>query len=119
VLVVAEDAGVEAALEEMADAPVSLVELLGVQAVQALAAGGQALERRLDDRVVVVVHQAVGVADPVEPARDEEQVADEERAILVVANDRAAVDAACGHVVDAAFGKRRPRQPSHDSTVAA
>jgi len=62
---------VEAVAEQVPRPPVTLVELLGVRAVQDLHAGRQRLEVGLDDQVVVVSHQAERVEVPAEAAYDD------------------------------------------------
>ncbi len=59
------DDGFKAALKDMAYAPIRAVVGLGVHAVELAHACAQVAVHRLDNDVVVVVHQAVGVAGPV------------------------------------------------------
>jgi hypothetical protein len=73
VALVADEPRVEAALEHVPATAVALVEELCVAAVQPLHACGEVRGRRLDDEVVVGVHQAVPVDDPAELARDHGQ----------------------------------------------
>jgi hypothetical protein len=65
VAVVLYDPGGEALAEQMAPALVAAVEGLGVDAVEAAHAVGEAPELGLDDQVVVVRHQAEAVDAPV------------------------------------------------------
>ena len=52
----------ESPLQYMPDPSVAAVEALGVDAVQLAHADGQVAVRRLDHQVVMVAHQAVGMA---------------------------------------------------------
>jgi hypothetical protein len=99
----------EAVAEEVAAAGVALVERLRVDAVQLVETARELPEQRLDDHVVVVWHQAEDVARPVGAAHDLPEHGEEEAAVIVVARDRAARDAAGGDVVDALGGKDVPR----------
>jgi hypothetical protein len=54
------------ALKYVADTVMSLVEKLGVNSVDLPHALRQVAVRCFDDKMVVVVHKAVGMADPVE-----------------------------------------------------
>jgi len=56
-----------AALEKMPNALVSLVEDANVFAVQPMHPLGERAERRLDDEMVVIRHQAILVETPSEP----------------------------------------------------
>ena len=58
------------ALEHMPHAPMPPVEALGIDPVQLAHAFGQVAVRRLDQQVIVVVHQAVRVHGPVEVPHD-------------------------------------------------
>jgi len=95
----------EAVAEEVAAAGVALVERLRVDAVQLVETARELPEQRLDDHVVVVWHQAEDVARLVGAAHDLPEHGEEEAAVIVVARDRAARDAAGGDVVDALGGK--------------
>ena len=90
---VADEPRSEAALEYMAAAAVALVEQLRVAAVQPLHARGEVRGRRLDDEVVVRVHQAVPVDGPAELACHHAQQVQEVDAVDVHAEDRCVTDA--------------------------
>src|SRR5439155_8633548 len=92
---------VEAALEEMAGHRVAVVEPLGILAVQLLESRRE-VARRLEHKVVVVWHQAVGVAAPPPASHDEGEELGEAGAIALVLVDRLASVATRGHVVDGA-----------------
>jgi hypothetical protein len=98
-VVVADHPAMEAVAEQVPSPAVTLVELLGVGAVQDLHAGRQRLEVGLDDQVIVVAHQAERVEVPAEAAHDDPEQAQEMAAVLVVAIDPRPVDAASGDVV--------------------
>jgi hypothetical protein len=112
VLIVANQARLEAALEQMARAAVAGVEAGGVQPVQPLHPFRQRRLPALDDQVEVIAHQAVGVQLPVMTIGDAEQEVDEEPPVLVVHEDQAPVDAARRQVVDA-VGEGQPPWPWH------
>jgi len=64
VLLLMDDASVEAFLEEMPDARVSLVERLCVAKAEQVHSVGESIEVRRNDEVEVIRHQAIGVASP-------------------------------------------------------
>ena len=66
--------------------------------------------------MVVVVHQAVGVAQPGEAPDDMLEEAEEMLPIGVVVNDPAARVAACNQVVDAS-GNADPQRAGHEPSV--
>jgi hypothetical protein len=111
VVIVFERPGGEAVAEEVAAAVVPAVERLRVDAVQALHSDRQAPELGLDDKVVVVRHQAEDVDAPVlalDHVREETQ---KQAALVVVEEDRGARDSSRGDVVDAFRRKVLPRSP--------
>ena len=55
----------EAPLKHMSHAPVSSIISLSVDAVELAHADGEVAVGGLDDEVVVVAHEAIGVAEPV------------------------------------------------------
>ena len=59
--------GMVAALEYVAGAVVAPVEGLGVHAVQIAHAAREVGRRRLEHEVIMVAHQAIGVAQPAPP----------------------------------------------------
>ncbi len=67
-LVVADHLRVEALLVQVADAVVPFVEPLRMDAVEAVHSQRDVFERRRDDEMKVVVHQAVRVDGPAESA---------------------------------------------------
>jgi hypothetical protein len=119
VILVADRERGEAVAEEVAAARVALVERLGEDAVHTVEAPRKASELGVEDRVVVVRHQAEDVAVPALPADFECQKCQEETGVLVIPNDRAPRNAASGDVVDALPWKRPSRQASHSPNVAA
>src|SRR5205814_7627794 len=96
----------------------TLVEALRVAAVDAVESRGELFELCLYDRVEVVVHQAERVAAPRPSPGGESQVGDEGRPILVVNEDVAAIDPACGDVVDAGGRQSASRQSSDAPKLA-
>jgi hypothetical protein len=118
VVVVGDQARLEAALEQMADPTVAGVEARRVQAVQALHPLRERRLTALDDQVEVVPHQAVNVQLPGELLGDAEQHVDEEVPVIVVHEDRAPVDTARRQVVDA-VRERRAQRARHDRQPTA
>ena len=68
-LLVPDHLRVESLLVEVPDAVVPLVEPLGIDAIEAVHAERDVVERPLDDEVKVVVEQAVDVDPPSEAGR--------------------------------------------------
>jgi hypothetical protein len=91
----------EARAEEVTRPRVTVVEALCVAAVQVLDARGELRLRRLDDQVDVVRHQTEGVDPPSVPRDRQREQVHVHAAVVVVAVDGGAVDAACGDVEDA------------------
>jgi hypothetical protein len=71
----------------MAHPPVPPIEGLGVEAVELPHPEGQVRPGGLDKEVVVVVHQAVGVAEPAIPGDDVREGADKYLTVLMVPKD--------------------------------
>jgi hypothetical protein len=113
VLIIADDARVEAILEEMPTTVVALVEALRVAEVQKVHAAGEVLELGEDDDVEVVRHLAGGEDVPAPPQRGEALELGEALVVGVVAVDLLAVDATCGHVVNGDVRKNATRQATH------
>lgn len=102
VRVVLDQDGVEASLEEVPAGRMDVVESLRVSAVEALHANREISIPRLDEKVVVVWHQTVGMAAPAEPGG---HVADhrQEPAVVAIVNEDGLLPVAPGsHVVQAA-----------------
>ena len=57
--------GFEPSLEQVPGSPVPPVEGLGIDAVELPHADGEIAIRSLDEKMVMVIHEAVGRADPV------------------------------------------------------
>jgi len=70
------------------------------------------LRRRLDEQVIVIVHQAIGVTQPSEARHDFAQAAEKPLPVLVVEKDRTARIAARGHVMDRT-GEFEPEGTGH------
>jgi hypothetical protein len=102
----------EAVGEEVPEASVPLVERLRVAALEALDAARELGLRAVEDEVVVRRHQAQRVHRPAEPFGARVDVGEEEAPVVVVAEDRAAVDAA-RHDVEVAVRKRGSRDARH------
>ena len=119
VVFVLDEPGREALAEQVAPALVAAVERLRVDAVQALHSGGEVLELRLDDEVVVVRHQAEDVDSPVVAVDDGREQAQEEAALIVVQEDRRARYSPRCDVVDPERGELVSRATHAANVVAA
>jgi len=86
----------------MVGSAVAGVEALRVASVQVAHAVREIGLGRLDDQVIVVAHQAADVHEPPVAPRDAPDQVDEERTVVVVQEDRAAVVPPCRDVVEAA-----------------
>jgi uncharacterized membrane-anchored protein len=94
VLVRLDDLRVEAALEQVADARIAIVEALRVAEVEQVHPLREALELGEGDEVEVVRHEAEGVYAPGEPAHRESKESGEVAVVVRVAVDRLARHAA-------------------------
>jgi hypothetical protein len=112
-LVGRDDARMKTVLEQVAAASVPPVEGLRVPEGERVHPAGERIELTLHDEVEVVLHQAVGEQPPVRAQRGEAQEAQEARAVVVIAEDVAAVDAAHRQVEDAGLGKVVPGPSRH------
>jgi hypothetical protein len=100
VLVIAQDARVEAPLEEVAGSRVAFVEPLRIDAVDALHGTRDRFDRAFEDRVEVIRHEAERVALEALAHDGLTEQGHEEPMVFVVDEDRAAVHASRRHVVD-------------------
>src|SRR5918996_4484163 len=100
----------------MADAPVPLVEPTRIHPVESVHPAGERRPRNLDDKVIVVRHQAVHVAGPSVRLGGLPEDREEAGAIAVVEEDRSTQHTACP---DMQGGSRRLKAwwPSHRATV--
>ena len=89
----------EAPAEDMVLATVALVEGAGVTAVEVAHAVREVRDRRLDEQVVVVSHQAAHVQPPAVAPLDASQDVDEDRPVPGVPEDRRLVVPARADVV--------------------
>ena len=108
----------EAGLEDVADPRVASVEALCVDAVQLSHPEREVGERRLEEQVVVVAHQAVGQAAPAEALHDLDQQFEERLSVDLVVVDRRARVPARGYVIDPA-GNLQPKRPCHGASLGA
>jgi hypothetical protein len=100
VLVVADHPDREAPSKDVSMATVTHVEPLGVDAVEVLHARRQALDRRLDNEVIVRAHEAVRMAVPAVASGDQGEEGDEKTSIDGVEVDLAREHATGRHVED-------------------
>jgi hypothetical protein len=115
-LVALDQARAETAAEDVVGAAVDFVERTRVAAVQVAHSLRQVRLRRLDDEVVMVSHQAIGVDAPAITAHDPPQRVEEQAAVVVVEKDPPLVVPARRHVVHAT-GHELAERPRHTSTV--
>jgi hypothetical protein len=113
VLLVADHLRVETLLVEVPDAVVSLVEPLGVDAVEAVHAERDVLERPLDDEVKVVREQAVDVEPPVKAGRCLAQKPSPTPPVDVVDDDGHSRNATNREVIPTGGRKNAARLSSH------
>lgn len=85
-------------LEEMAKPPVAPVVPLRVDAVEVAHAEGKVPVRDFEQQVVVVVHQAVGVTEPLIPLDRSSEDCQERVTIVIVLDDRALLVSAGDHM---------------------
>jgi len=85
--VLLDENGLVPALEQMACPSVAFVEKLGVDTVQLPHTEGEVAIGRFDKDMVMVGHEAVGVADPIIPLVDVLEGVQEVQSILVVLED--------------------------------
>ena len=116
-LLVADHLCVESLLVEVTDAFVSLVETLGVDAVEAVHAERNVVERPLDDEVKVVREEAVDVKPPAEAGRRSGQEPKPAPPVDVVDDDRHLRNAPNREVVSAGGRQNATGQASHAETV--
>jgi hypothetical protein len=87
-------------LQQVPDPAVTTVEPLRVDAVQMSHASRKCRLRRLDEQVIVVSHQDIGVDPPAECLDHPTQGRQEPLPILVVAKDLPPLVAPAGHMPD-------------------
>lgn len=102
----------EACAEEVAGALVPQVEAERVRAVEPLDAGGELRLRRVEDEMDVVVHEAEGVAVPPVAVDGRSEAPEIAEPVVVVADDRGAVDPTRGHV-EITVGESRTEHARH------
>jgi hypothetical protein len=117
VAVLLDEYGFVSALEEMPDPAVPFVEKLGVDAVQLSHAEGEIAVRSLDEEVIVIGHEAVGVANPIVAFINVLESIQEVLAVLVILKDRLLFVPAGGYMIDCA-GIFYAERAGHDETLA-
>ena len=103
VLVGLDSAGMEPASEERTIATEAVVDMAGVDGPDALHRFRESTVGTMDEKVIVVVHEAVRIDQHSEAFMGIEQALPELDAISVVEVHGAVVDAAIHHVVEAVF----------------
>ena len=104
--------GGEASCEERTEAAVAAVETLCVPAEEPLQSTRELGLGRVENEVVVRRQEAERVQRPAIVLRAEENLSEKRAAIVVIAEDRAAVDAA-RHDVEVAVRERRSQDARH------
>lgn len=72
----------------MPHAPMAPVEALCIDTVQLPYAQRRVALRRLDKQMIMIVHQAVGVAQPTEARHHFAKAAQKQRSIFIIKKDR-------------------------------
>jgi hypothetical protein len=104
-------------LEQMTDPAVPFVEMLGVDAVQLSHAEGEIAVRGLDEEMIVIGHETVGVANPIVAFINVLESVKEVLAVLVILEDRFLLIAARSYMIDCA-GVFYAKWADHDERVA-
>ena len=89
-------------LEEMTDPSMQFIEELRIHAIQLPHAERQIAIRRFDQQMIMVVHQAVSVADPIVALVDMLESVEKVYAVLVGLEDRLFFISPGGDMVDSA-----------------
>ena len=110
--------GLVPALKEMAGTVAAVVEKLRIDAVQLAHAEGEVSVRGLQEQMVMVVHEAVGMAQPVIAFLDVLKRPEEHFAVLIVLEDGLLLVAARGDVIDGA-GIFDAKRTGHGAKIAA
>lgn len=119
VVVVPDDPGAEALLEEVSLSLPPLVEALRVDACEPVHCCRHPLLLRLDQQMEVRAHQAPGMQLPFELRRHASEKHPEAVAVEVVPEHEAAGNAPGGDVEDPVFAERGSRDARHDETTVA
>lgn len=89
----------ESALKEVPNLAMIPIELLRVHAVQVAHASGKSVVHDLDNKVVMVPHEAVGMAEPLEAVAACSEELEKEGSISVVLKDLLSLVSPGGNVV--------------------
>ena len=106
----------ESALQDVSASIVGPIEPLCVYPVQLPHRSGEVALRRLQQHVIVIAHQAVGVATHAIARDHRGQDDQEERAVCIVLEDGLPVIAPRGDVIDTT-GERQPERSRHSATL--
>jgi len=107
-----DDHGPETTLKHVSHPAVGAIEPLGVDAVDLPHAAREVRLGRLDEQVVVVRHQAVGVTDPA-AALDDITEDPQERGAVSVSEEDGRAGVSPGRQVIEGAGKLDPEWPGH------
>ena len=75
--------GFKPSLKDVTNPPMSLVKFLGINAIKLSHSLRQVSIRGFDDQVIVIVHQAIGVANPVEALVNVSESAEKQFAVAI------------------------------------
>ena len=109
--------GLVSALEQMTGSAVSLIEELCIDAIQLPHAEGKVAVRGLDKKMIMVGHEAVGVAEPIIAFVNMLEGVQEVQAVSVILEDWLLLIAAGRHVIDCA-GVFDAERTGHKATIA-
>ena len=105
------------ALEQVPGPAVELIEELRIDAVQLPHAEGKVAVGGLDEKMVMVGHEAVGMTDPVVAFVDVLDGIQEVLAVGVILENGLLLVSAGGHMIDCA-GVLNAKRSSHGGTIA-
>ena len=101
----------------MADAPMAPIEPLGIGAIQLPHALGQIRQGRFHQQMVMIVHQAIGMASPPKAIHDLGESIEKGLAVGLGFNDGLVSITPAGHVIQGMF-KLETQGPGHARNVA-
>jgi hypothetical protein len=115
--VLLDEDGFVPSLEQVPGPAVAFVEELRVDAVQLPHAEGKVAVRGLDEKMVMVGHEAVGVAEPIIAFVNMLEGVQEVQAVSVILEDWLLLIAAGRHVIDCA-GVFDAKRTGHEARIA-
>lgn len=116
--VLLDDDGLISALEEVSRSSMPVIEKLGIDAVHLAHAESEVTVRRLDEKMVVVVHEAVGMAKPAVPLIDMLKRPKKVLTVLIVLEHGFLFVATRGHMINST-GILYTKWTGHEAMIAA